>query len=326
MKAHFNKITTALFIALSISSCKKDELPVPMPDVSGVTTVTTGSTYDRQVYFNLSTGKEVATSHRADWDLGFSCSETPYIITNTSKMMTAMRIENLSFEQLTSIGNFNTQKKLDHNTGRIDSMAIRGGTLFLIDRGSGIDVEKGFIKLEIIEHTKDVFKGRLANLDGSNEQTVSISKDNNYNFVFLKWNKSGEITTPTVEPAKTEWDIVFTQYGYIFYEPAMLYSVMGCLINTHNTQALLIQEDKKYEDVDLAYVQTLELSTDKDVIGYNWKTVHGINSTPGWTIKTDNTYIIKDQHDMYYKLRFTGFMDPLTGEKGTPNFEYRLLI
>jgi len=329
MKTFLNISLITLILVVLASSCRKGELPVSRPSNKNINTVeiVTGVNYDRQVYFNLLDNEEVGTSHRNDWDLGFSCSDTPYIVCNTGRMMTAMLVEDNTFEQLTSKGDFENNQKLDHSTGRIDSLAIRGGSLFLINRGIGVDADAKFIKLEIIEHTKTLFKGRIANLDGSNEQTVSISKNTEYNFVYLKWDKSEKCSTPIVEPKKTEWDIVFTQYGYIFYQPAMLYSVMGCLTNSYNTKALkILPDDKKFEEVNLAYAQTLDLLEDKDVIGYDWKSVHGVTATPTWTIQYDNTYIIKDQNDIYYKLRFIGFNNPTTGEKGTPVFEYMALF
>jgi len=315
-----------IFIALFLSSCRKDELPVPFVKNKNVTTVeiVTGNDYDRQVYFNLFNGSEVDTSHRDDWDLGFSCSSTPYIICNTAKMMTAMLVEDTNFEQLTDKGDFDNKQKLDHSTGRVDSLAIRGGNLFLIDRGSSFDPTAGFIKFEIIEHNEDFFKGRIANLDGSNEQNVYIAKNTDYNFVYLKWEKTEPYSTPLVEPKKTEWDIVFTQYGYFFYEQDMRYSVMGCLTNTYNTKAIKVADkDKKFEDVNLAYAQSLTLTDDKDAIGYDWKT-YSFSPPPSgsYIIDSEQTYIIEDQHGNYYKLRFIGFQNPTTGEKGTPIFEY----
>jgi len=319
------KLSFSLLIVVGLFvSCKKGELPVPLPDKGDILTAQAvlSPTYENQVYFNLSTGESVGTSHRSDWDLGFSCTQTPYIILNTAKVMLASRVDGKTFNEITDISTIEENQETDRGSGNIDSLAIKGGSIFLIDRGRDNGVHQGYFKLEISEHTPQFFKGRVANIDGSNEQTITINKDNAYNFAFLKWHDTEAITTPLVEPKKDTWDLVFTQFVHVFYEPSfMRYSVVGCLTNPYQTKSLLVKE-QSFNEINIVSAQNLTLSTDRDEIGHDWKQFV-FTPAPG-VFLVDNTknYVIETQEGLFYKLRFVDFYDPSTGEKGTAVFEY----
>jgi hypothetical protein len=318
-------------LILFFTSCRKGELPVPIPTINSkgsgpLTTksVELSSTYENQIYFDFSSNSNKGKGHRDDWDLRFSCDPSnSYIQMNGAKMMMSSRLTGQTFESVNSTVSFNTNVAAEHPSGRMDSLAIKNGDLFLINRGSNAAaVQLGVIKMEIIEHNATHFKGRFANLDGSNEQTVTIPKNNDYNFVYLKWNTSAPISTPTIEPLKDTWDIVFAQYTESFYTPYFLpYSVVGCLTNAYNTLSLEVT-NKAFEDIDLDYASNLVLSNDRNIIGYSWKTF--LFDSDKYAIHSDKVYIIKDSEGDFYKLRFIDFYN-MIGEKGTPMFEFQRL-
>mgnify|MGYP000983713887 CR=1 FL=1 len=326
MKKYLIKPTLVFLIGLTLVSCRKEELPVRAPDLGNITTskVELSSTYENQVYFDLSSNSNKGTSNKIDWDLGFSCATgNPYIIINTSKVMLASLVSDKTFSEISNTSNFNSSTKVDHPTGRIDSLAIKGGSIFVLDRGyNGAGTHQGYFKMEILSHDNSTFTGKFANVDGSNEQTITINKNSTYNFVYMKWNPTSVITTPTIEPAKEEWDLIFTQFTEIFYEPEFMpYSVVGCLSNTYNTKSLRITE-KTFDEIDLEYAETLTLSTDRDRIGYNWKTF--MFEQNKYVIDYNKIYVIQDNEGFFYKLRFVDFYSS-TGVKGTPTFEYQRL-
>lgn len=321
-----NKIFTFfIFSGLLLSSCRKEELPVRPPDTGDVTTtaIELSSNYQKIAYFDLGTNTNVGETVKTNWDLAFSCATgTPYIIINYAKIMQAAEATGKTFEQVTSTSGLSF--KAEHPTGRMDSLAIKGGSVYVLDRGyDNGGTHMGHFKMEIIQHTNAQFEGRFANMDGSNQQTVTIAKDDNYNFVYMKWNTSGAVTIPTdIEPLKESWDLVFTQYTEIFHEPEyMPYSVVGCLTNTYNTTALRVT-DKAFEDINLEYAESLVLSNDRDEIGYDWKTFMYEQNT--YQIHYEKVYVIKDNEGYFYKLRFIDFYNQI-GEKGTPTFEYQRL-
>lgn len=317
---------------LVLTSCRKGELPVPVPVINSkgageltTSTVDMSETYENQIYFDLSSNSNKGQSHRDDWDLRFSCnSSTPYIMMNAAKVMVTAKIESGTFESITNTSSLNSNSRAEHSSGRIDSLAVKNGTLFVFDRGyNAIGFHSGYFKMEIIEHTTTHFTGRFANINGSNEQTITIPKNSNYNFVYMKWNPSGTITTPTVEPVKEGWDLAFTQFTHIFHAPDYLnYGVVGCLTNTHNTLSLKVTDGTAFEDIDYEYASDLVLSNDRDIIGYDWKTF--LYDQNKYLVHSEKVYIIKDHEGDLYKLRFIDFYN-MIGEKGTPTFEFQRL-
>lgn len=318
-----------VYISASIvllSSCRKSELPVPAPDMGGIisATVNLSPTYENQFYFDLSSNSNKGQSHRMDWDLRFSCDpDNPHIQMNAAKMMLVSRVDGQTFESVTNTSSFNNNVKAEDPTGRMDSLAVKGGNLFLFNRGTDVNgTQLGVLKMEIIENNGTHFTGRFANLDGSNEQTVTIPKNTAYNYVYMKWHVSSAITTPVVEPLKEEWDLIFTQYTETFYEPHFMpYSVVGCLTNSYNTLSVEVT-NKSFDEIDEAYALSLTLSNDRNVIGYNWKTF--LFDDNKYEIHSNKIYIIKDNEANYYKLRFVDFYSE-TGEKGAPTFEFQRL-
>lgn len=321
-----NKLTFIFISLLILTACRKDELPVPTPDLGGLTSasVELSPNYENQIYFDLSSNSNKGLNSKTDWDLRFSCDPlSSYILLNTSKVMLASQVISGTFEDIVNTSGFNNNVRAEHPSGRLDSIAIRSGNLFILDRGYDANgAHLGHFKMEILEHNNTHFKGRFANINGSNEQTITLSKDNTYNFVYMKWNPSSTITTPTIEPAKEEWDLFFTQYTEIFYEPEFMpYSVVGCLTNTYNTLACRVT-NKTFEEINLEYAESLVLSNDRDVIGYNWKTF--LYEQNIYAIHSEKVYVIKDNEGFFYKLRFIDFYNHI-GEKGTPTFEYQRL-
>lgn len=314
-----------IFLGTLLSGCRKDELPVTPPDLGEITTtaIDLSPTYDKIIYFDLGTNSNKGEQEKTNWDLGFSCgTDTPYIVLNGAKVMQALEVTDKTFEEITTHNSPNPYRA-EHPTGRMDSLAIRNGTIYILDRGyNSSGSHQGYFKMQILEHNSVHFKGKFANINGSNEQTVTIEKDPAYNFVYMKWNPSGTISTPTIEPKKEEWDLVFTQYSEIFHSPEyMPYSVVGCLTNTFNTLAIRVTE-KTFEEIDLGYAESLTLSNDRDEIGYDWKTF--LYDQNVYQIHYEKVYVVKDNEGYYYKLRFIDFYNQI-GEKGTPTFEFQRL-
>jgi len=323
-----SRIASNLIIPISIcvmGSCQKAELPIKKPATgdSIIGSVNVGQNYEKVIYFDLGTNAFVGESSKLNWDLGFSCqTEDTYIILNAGKLMMAVQVTH-TFEELNSPTSYLSQLRVDHPTGRRDSLAIKGPGVYLVDRGVDFDGNTlGYVKLEITENSNNQVTGRIANLNGTNEQTINLPKNTTYNFIYLKWNNSDAFTTPTIEPEKDRWDIVFTQYSEIFYEPDyMPYMVFGCLLNQHQTKAVLVH-DITYEELTLEKAEAIVLSTDLDAIGYNWKYYNF--DTNIYTVDFEKVYLIQDQEGYYYKLRFIDFYST-SGIKGNPTFEFQRL-
>jgi len=322
------KITFSLIVLSSLifTSCRKKELPAPKPNTGDVitTTVNMHSNYDRIIYFNLGNNKVVSETNKLTWDLAFSCNEgTQYGIMNGAKIMYAAKVTDKTFEQISNTSALTTGAKEQIASGRLDSMVMKDLGIYVIDRGYDYDGnQQGYFKVEVLENSATTFKGRFANIDGSNDQTITLQKNAEYNYVFVKWNTTGAVTNPIIEPKKDSWDIVFTQFSKVFYEPEFTpYVVVGCLTNPYKTLSCYA-EGKTFDEINLTVAENTPLSTDWDAIGYDWKSF-SLNQSM-YDVYYNKVYLIKDQNDYYYKLRFVDFYSD-SGEKGSPTFEYQRL-
>ena len=63
-------------------------------------------------------------------------------------------------------------------------------------------------------------------------------------------------------------------------------------------------------------------SNKKNIIGYNWK--YFDFDTQTYTVKTYITYVIRNNSNEYYKMRFIDFYNEV-GEKGFPKIEIQKL-
>ena len=267
-----------LIFSLSLTvifSCEKAELPVPKHDPGKVINASADMDpdYKWQLYYDLKTNKVVGKNLKTAWDLGFENGANGFhIILNSAKAMYAYPA-GTDFEAISDTVGLTLNKRWDASSGNLDSTAIgdwkNETNCFIIDRGyneSGI--HQGFKKIRFISSDESAYQVRFADLNGNNEKTLTIQKDDTYNFSFLSFTSGN---TLLIEPPKDTWDLVFTQYTHIFHEPQLTpYLVTGCLTNRYNTQACLVNE-VDFENIDFGTASAHLLSSAIDRIGYTWK-------------------------------------------------------
>lgn len=146
---------------------------------------------------------------------------------------------------------------------------------------------------------------------------ITVPKDSLYNFSFLSLSGAGAVIS--VEPPKHDWDLVFSQYTYIFHDPFQPYLVTGCLLNRYQTTAAR-DTLSTFSDITFQSLGTFNLVNSIDIIGYDWKAFDGVSYITDPMIN----YIILDQHGYYYKLHFLDFYDA-GGVKGNPKWEFQRL-
>lgn len=321
------KISKYIGLALCcgmFASCEMKETPVPLPPAGEAENaeVNMGSNYASQIFFDLETGKAVSQNLKADWDLGFEAdAEGFHIVMNTGKSMFSYNAGTNNFETADTAGKM-AVKLYDVPSGNLDSTAIgdwrTAKNVYFIDRGYDASANHiGYKKIQFLNVDAHSFEFKMSDLNGDNLVQKKIDKDSNYNFVFLSMTTGN---TAKVEPPKKDWDIVFTQYTYIFFEPEFMpYLVTGCLLNRYNTTGA---KDSlvTFASIDLAKAEETTLSKSIDVIGYDWKTFNGTK----YSVNSAMNYVIKNRHGNYYKLHFLDFYSP-TGEKGNPVFEFQKL-
>jgi hypothetical protein len=317
-------LNIALFLTIIIVSCKKEELPVPKHDAGNVITssVDLGDTYKWQIYFNLESNSIVSQNLKTIWDLGFENGENgTRIVLNSSKFMFARNTNNTNFTAVTDTLGFEFNKKWDHPSGNLDSTAIGNwqntNNVYIIDRGySETGIHQGFRKLQILAVSPTAYNIRFALLNGSSDVTLTINKTTNYNLTHLSFATSN---TVIVEPEKTKWDIVYTQYTHTFFNPVQPYLVTGCLLNRYKTTAYA-DSTTNFSDIKFDNLNLSKLSTNINTIGFTWKNYTGSN----YVTKPQNNFVIKNSNDYYFKLHFIDFYNQ-SGEKGSPKWEYQKL-
>lgn len=315
-----------------LNGCLPEENPIaPYPRGSVKTgKASMGSSYVNQVFIDFNSDSAVLTRKWDSWDLELeSAPDGWHIWLNGAKSMGLTATIGTDFSStpdVTSSVFIN-----DASDGNKDSTAIgnwgeiSNGTIlskknvFVIDRGfNAAGKPYGRIKFQILSANETSYTFRYSKLDGSNDQTVTVSKDNRTAKTLFSFDIGG--VPATVQPDDNSWDIVFTKYTYVFYEPEYTpYSVTGALINTAAGMAVAI-DSIPFAEITSDKINFYTFSSDADAIGYDWK-VYNLNEG-SYAIRTKITYIIRDRKGFYWKLHFLDFYDE-HGERGTPTYEFQ---
>lgn len=321
-------------LLVSISGCLPEESPVtPYPRGNTKTgTASMGSNYANQVFIDLGVDSAVFTRKWDTWDLELESAPGGWHIRlNGAKTMLAANTNLTDFSPMPKHDSLSFFADAPH--GNIDSTAIgvwceisgdnftSKKQVYVIDRGSNaIGKSYGKIKFQVLGVTGTSYTFRYSKLDGTNEQTVTVSKDPVAIKTLFSFDTGGAITTP--QPDDNSWDIVFTKYTHVFYEATTgytPYSVTGTLINTASGVTVAI-DTIPFAEVTTEKISSYMFSSNEDAIGYDWK-VYDLNAG-SYTVNTKIIYIIRDRKGFYWKLHFLDFYDD-KGDRGTPKYEFQ---
>lgn len=334
MTHSLRSIVLATASVLCLGGCIPEEDPVAPYNRGDIQQNTVGmeADYRYQVYFDLGTNRAVANTLVTDWDLGFPSADTSMAIRlNGGKIMAAADAGTTDFEAVLSTSG--AEWHYDHPTGNPDSTALgkwwqhtdghieSRHRVYIIDRGVNPAGKKlGYKKLTILDYTDGTYTVRFADLNGSNDATITIHREADHNIMGLLLDKAGSVLAP--EPPNTIWDIAFTRYTHIFYEPEFTpYSVTGVLLNG-NGVSVAKDSTRNFEQITTDLIEQYSFSTTRDAVGYDWKIFYLDKNE--YIVNPKMVYIIRDTEGFYYKLHFTDFYNE-QGDKGFPSFEYRKL-
>jgi hypothetical protein len=327
-----------VLMTLLVSSCfKEDALIIPHAPGTYITdTVMLTETYQNQVYYNLHDSSVAGSNIRSVWDLGFESSPDGWrVILNTSCFMKSAYLSKQVFG--TPSDTTGAKWLFNPSDGSADSLAIGKwftvqdndtlGTnrVLLIDRG--VDVKgnpRGFCQLVMDSLSHGTYYFRIASFNGTNQQSVSISKKSDVNHVLFS------ITNPSTlvnEPYRLSWDLLFTQYTTLLFTDAgepYPYLVTGILLNPALVE-VAVDSVTSFENITYETAQTMNFSKQADRIGYLWKKYSF--DTGSYTVDSKTIYVIRDTKGFLYKLRFRDFYKLLNNrlQKGYPSFEYQKL-
>jgi hypothetical protein len=312
-----------LVVAAFFTSCIKEETPVPTHLPGNVTThsVNMESNYRNQVYYSFEQDSVLSTNLKSEWDLSFGTAADDYIIgLNTSKYMFARQIAEFDLNTKSdTLGFFKNRQWDASNTP--DSLSIGDARkikqVVILDMGTDEKgIPQGFKKILVSNLSISEYKVSYSNLDGTDKQTINIPRDTTYAHVHLSI-KNNKILK--VEPPKQNWDIVFTQYEYTFYDPYLPYLVTGVLLNKYQT-SVAADSTTAFSAIDMNTVAKARFTTAPDVIGFDWKV---FNFTT-YITRPNKNYIIRNSKGIYYKMHFIDFFND-KGVKGNPKFEFQRL-
>lgn len=286
-------------------------------------TVVMGATYANEVYYSLETGV-VMTSPRNTWDIAFYTEAfSAGIITNDGmgvELYAYPKAGNEGWDSFDTTGKaswtrlyndvsnwengaFNRLEKghPDYGWGvySITSHDVIGDSLFLIKTPDG-----KYRKLNIIRKrsTLNQYEIRFSDLDGQNEQTLTLDAGNYESKAFMSFSfQNGLIDR---EPDKDSWDLLFTKYLATVQNTP--YPVTGVLLNPADTAAEARGVAPDFDDW-----TSLDYSTGSDVIGHDWKTFD--MGTFTYIMEDSLYFFIKAQNGNIYKINFTSFSGASTG-------------
>ncbi|MEL7532636.1 MAG: HmuY family protein [Bacteroidota bacterium] len=312
-----------LVCLLSLSACLREEIPIQPFDRGDavIASVSMQANYQDQVWYDLGTNQIISTNAKTDWEIGLLCADSIWgIRLNSSLAMQAAATGSEDFEAINTSSGFHFRP--DHPSGNIDSLALAGWELdqvYVLDLGyTPSGQQRGFRKIVLRSSENETYQIQYAKLDGTDEKSISITKDEQYNFMGYSLS---EHEIRLVEPPKDQYDLCFTQYMHIFYDPYLPYLVTGVLTNPNRTQVAL-DSIAEFVEIEALDADRLVWSDAQDAIGYAWK-YYDLQAS-SFTVFPKQVFMIRDHEGFLYKLHFLDFYDDL-GNKGTPNFAFQRL-
>jgi len=316
---------TYLFIFLL--GCEQDEIPINQHSSGNITSkqINMGSSYSKQIFYNLNDNTVITENEKTDWDLAFeSSSEGWNIIINSSTFSQLAELSDINFNDLISVNNLNW--RYDNPLGIRHETAFgdyrNKNSVYILDRGYKLNGNtRGYKKIIIDSINNTSYYIKYANLDNTSMQNLEIKKDNTYNFQYISLDNDETIN---IEPKKENWDLFFTQYTHLFLdnEETPAYLVTGVLTNYLNNIMVATDTINTFKDIELNMIDQYNFTNEQNEIGYNWKLYNFTSQS--YIVKADITYIISDIDGRYFKLHFIDFYND-NGEKGNPKFEIQKL-
>lgn len=288
-------------------------------------TVTMGPGYTNEIYYSMMNGQQGITDRKL-WDIAFKTSRmSACILTNDGAGVELYTYANSDISGWNNFdttgfsswipmfnspddwetGAFNRYQSghPDYGWGLYNSVThdVVGDSLFLIKLRNGDFKKLWIVKKESVNNIYDI---RYANLDGTEENTLSIdcSPYTTKNFVGFDLTTSSLIDFEPVD--KTNWDLLFTKYMGI--NNGQPYPVTGVLSNIGIKVNKFYPVALNYGMWDLA-----TMDSTRSPIGYDWKVFNGATFT--YEIADSTVYFVQDLGGNIHRLVFKAFSGSGTG-------------
>ena len=284
-----------------------------------------GPGYANDIYYSFEDGV-VASVARTNWDIGFHTTLwTATIITNGAagvNLYTYPIADTAGWSTVDTIGmggwtvmydnedswedgafTRNATGHPDYGWGKYNPIThdVVGDSIYLLKTLDGT-YKKIWIQRK--NSAANTYFIRLANLDGSDDHTVTLNINpyTSKNFVYYAFASESFIDR---EPDTASWDILFTKYMGI--QPnGTPYPVVGVLNNID------VYANEFYPVApDFTDYASMPFDSTKSPIGWEWKTFD--MNTFTWTTADSTAFFVHTRKDNIYKLVFTKFEGSTTG-------------
>ncbi|UQB69639.1 HmuY family protein [Epilithonimonas zeae] len=338
-----------LFLLISISfifqSCLRDnEDPVAVSPIMGKidSADVGGASEPNQVWYDLSSGDKTLNK-RTDWDLAFYSGDEFKVIINSSIMMAAGKIPNVTdinqvkesdvatLKTKVQVANFdpNNVTYIDDVKGNfptsytaIEEIKVvdSDNAVYLVNMGKNIytgsipigsvttgGTDRGWMKLQIVRNGSSAYKIRYANIGEATYKEYIINKNTDYNFNYFSMTDNKEVV---IQPQKQKWDLCFTVFtnviegaGTYIYADFVTDNIVGGSASYQVTIPTGTNASDFYNNFKAADI-------DMSKFDHTDQRAIGANwrnpvGTNGLEVYGDRFYVVKDPEGFYFKLRFT---------------------
>ena len=297
---------------------------LPVIGFSQSESITYGVGYTNQVWYNFANG-EVKSADNTSWDLAFGIGgfntdirindgfgvelylypngdTAAWNTVDTTGLSTwKPRFNSDSDWTVTAFAPANLNHP-DYGWGIYNSVThnVEGDSIYIIKLTDG-SFKK--LKLNFMKGNGD-FTFSYADVDGSNPISGLIKKP----AYATKKNVYYSLSTNSIldlEPAKKDWDIVFTKYNQLQPQGGY-YKVTGVLTNADRTTA-----EARKADLSTVGWYGQDYQANIGIIGSDWKSFN--MSTFSYDIVDSLTYFFVDTNEIVWQLTFTDFEGSTTG-------------
>lgn len=318
-------VCLVLLTALLASCSKNDEAPYVPPVIEGSITASLGEEFENQVFVNLAK-KELVSVPAGSWDLAFQSSGGTAIRVNTGKKSSVYITETTDFASVTSapaaraFAYDDPAAMSDPSKTAIGEWMTDGASknlVYVINLGNDAPASSnplGYKKMQVTGFENGVYHIKYANLDGSDAGEADLA--------------FAGITVAGGGPPGS----------YVVSFAVISNTLNGTRVAEDNPGKDLADSDlpedpinqlpdseSNYETLSKADYASIGGSDDPLAIGRDWYQILKPHSDGIYKVYNWRTYLVKTQHDQYFKLKFTAYKSVETGEKGYPSFEYQEL-
>lgn len=349
-------LVLAVFAILLLSNCTEDD-PIPQDDeieLGATLTASMGSDLSTQVYVNLSEGL-LTTVPVNTWEIAFENNGTA-IKTNTAKKVAVTNVEGQSFDEINTDGGL--VYAYDAEDGDFSNTALAGWEVnvpFILDMG--IDQNGNTLgkkKVMITSHSSTSASLQYANLDGTDfistdltfgagdftfyslisQQSVSVEPDN-WDFVLTGVSVrtgapcvalgGGAMPGINCDVYRLSAAALINHYGGVEVSVDDPFASLELNDDPESEKNLKTIEESNYNSLGMSDFYSIGSSSAGDAIGRSWLHILTPHSSGVYKIYDFVTYLVKDQDDNFYKVRFLAYKGGENAENGNPTFEYALL-